>query len=83
MDGGAAGMIGHGKNVVGFGVAGYAPRVLPGPVGNVAPYMLRVLVGLGINNDIFETEILAGIHDPNGYFTTIGYENLSFQTLPR
>ena len=48
----------------------------------VLPDMLRIPVGFGVNNDILQAKILAGIHDPYGYFAAIGDENLSFQAVP-
>lgn len=83
MNGGTAGMIGYGKDVIGFGVTGDAPGILLRTAGDIAPHMLRILVRFGEDNDMVEIKILAGIHDPNGYFATVGYENLSFQTVPR
>jgi hypothetical protein len=45
--------------------------------------MQRIPVRLCVDNYIVEIQIPAAIHDPNGYFSTIGYENLTFQTVPR
>jgi len=45
--------------------------------------MLGILVGLGVDHGVIETEILAGIHDPDGDFSPVGDKNLSFQTVPR
>jgi len=83
MDGGAAGVIGHRQDIVGFGVAGYPPGVLAGAKGDIALDMLGILVGLGVDHGVIETEILAVIHDPDGDFSPVGDKNLSFQTVPR
>ncbi len=82
MDGGAACMIGHREDIVRLGVAGNSPGVLAGATGYVLPNVFRIFIGIGIHNNILETKILAGIHDPYGYFATIGDENLSFQSFP-
>jgi hypothetical protein len=83
MDGGAPGMIGYGEDVIGFGVTGDAPGVLFRAAGDVSAHMLGIPVRFGVDHDIFKIKILAGIHDPDGDFATIGYENLSFQAVPR
>jgi len=83
MDGSAAGVIGHGKDIIRFGIAGNPPGVLPEAARYILSYMFRILIGFGINNNIRQTEILAGIHNTYGYFAAIGDENLSFQSFPR
>ncbi len=82
MDGGAAGMVGHRQDVVGFGVTGDAPGILAGSAGDITLDVLGIPVGLGVHHDMVEAEILAGIHDPDGDFSPVGDENLSFQTVP-
>jgi hypothetical protein len=81
MDGGAVGVIGHGEDIIGFAITGYPPGVLVSAAGAVAPDMLRVLIGIGIDHNVLQAQIFTGIHDADRYLATVGDENLSLQTV--
>ena len=67
--------------IVGFSVICNPPGVLIGPACPVALDMLGIFVGICIDDDVFQAQILAGIHDTNCDLAPIGDENLSLPVV--
>jgi hypothetical protein len=68
----AQGMVGHGENIVGVGIAGDAPRLMAFAVKPDAD-MFGIFVSRCIDNGKIKAEIFTGPHDSQGDFTTVGY----------
>jgi hypothetical protein len=76
-------MVSDSEDIIWLGITGDSPGILIRATGDITANMLRILVRIRINDYIIKIKILAGFHDPNGNFASIGYKNLSLQTVPR
>ena len=68
-------MVGNRKNIIGVGVAGDLPGPFPVALAvTIQTDMLGILVCCSVYHNKVQTEILAGLHDPNGDFAPVSYE---------
>ena len=82
MNGRTQGVIRHGQDIIGIGVAGYPPCVLGRTVELVALYMFGVTIGICIDDHIIKIQVLTGLHDTDSNFSAISDEHFALHEKP-